>query len=328
MVPPRTPLQKLLNYWRLPSVAAKGSEYVIALVQQSNTVTNFTVALKNGSNIDLRLKDCFAGMRKMPPDSVDVVVTSPPYNIGVKYGVYDDRIGREAYLDWMEDWAGEVARVLSRKGSLFLNVGGKPSDPWGPLETALRVRKRFKLQNTIHWIKSIAIDKCSNGDDHGLPEDINVGHIKPINSRRYVSDAHEYVFHFTRFGDVEIDRLAIGVPYKHKSNITRWKSAGEDVRCRGNTWFIPYKTIVSRDRDRPHPATFPPRLAEMCVKLHGRTHVSLVMDPFLGLGNTALACVKLGVPFVGFEIDPGYFETSCENVRRAAAHTKNDGDAL
>lgn len=253
-----------------------------------------------------------------------MVVTSPPYNIGVKYGVYNDRISRSAYLDWLGEWSDLVAEVLSPSGSLFLNIGGKPSDQWVPLEAALRLRERFRLQNTIHWIKSIAIPKASNGDNHGLSEDVNVGHIKPINSARYLSDAHEYIFHFTKSDAVELDRLAIGVPYKHKSNITRWKAKKTDVRCRGNTWFIPYKTIVSRERDRPHPAAFPPELAEMCIKLHGLEKVCTVLDPFMGLGNTAVACARLGVSCQGFEIDPEYYETSCRQLGRVMGSESED----
>jgi site-specific DNA-methyltransferase (adenine-specific) len=271
-----------------------------------------------GANITLHLKDCFQGMRSMAPGSVDVVVTSPPYNIGVKYGVYNDRISRAEYLDWIEQWSEHVWHVLSPHGSVFFNVGGTPSDPWGPMETAQRLGKRFQLQNTIHWIKSIAIERSSNGDNHGLAEDVIVGHIKPINSPRYVSDAHEYVFHFTKHGDVPLDRLAIGVPYKHKSNISRWKGTGSDRRCRGNTWFVPYKTIVSRDRERPHPATFPPQLAEMAIKVHGLSRANLVMDPFMGLGSTALACLDLGVSCIGYEIDTDYFRSCCDTLARKA----------
>lgn len=267
------------------------------------------------SEITLNLADCFKGLEVMKRDSTDVIVTSPPYNLGVAYGKYDDRISRSDYLDWMEAWGVLVKRVLAPQGSLFLNIGGSPKDPWGPMEVAMRLRKHFKLQNVIHWIKSITIDKSGNGDNHGLAEDINVGHIKPINSDRFLSDAHEYVFHFTRTGEVKLDRLAIGAPYKDKSNITRWKSAGRDCRCRGNTWFIPYKTIKSRKNQRPHPASFPPRLAEMCVKLHGIEKTGLVMDTFMGIGNTAQACVNLGINCVGFEIDPEYYEYCCERIR-------------
>ncbi len=269
---------------------------------------------KGDFSIRLHLSDCFDGMDAMPEGSVDVLVTSPPYNLGIKYGRYNDRISREAYLSWLEEWSGKVKRVLSPAGSLFLNIGGKPKDPWGPLEVAFRLREELVLQNTIHWVKSITIDKDEDSDYRGINEDINVGHIKPINSPRFLSDAHEYIFHFSHEGNVELDRLAVGVPYKDKTNINRWKSAGKDLRCRGNTWFIPYKTICSRLRDRPHPATFPPRLAEMCIKLHGLQKVKLVLDPFMGLGNTALACIDLGISCAGFEIDEEYFRYSCDQA--------------
>jgi len=91
------------------------------------------------------------------------------------------------------------------------------------------------------------------------------------------------------------------------------------MRCRGNTWFIPYRTIRSRDAQRPHPATFPPELPEMCMRLHGVERIRLAMDPFLGIGHSALAALRLGVPFVGFEIDPGYLEVARDNLKAAAA---------
>ena len=169
----------------------------------------------DGAEIVLHRRDCLSGMRELlEPESIDVVVTSPPYNLGVAYRSYDDTVSRAEYLDWIEAWGEALRRVLGRGGSLFLNVGGKPSDPWGPFDILQRLRKLFALQNTFHWIKSIAIDA-----DHAA------GHYKPINSKRYVNDCHEYIFHLTRFGDVELDRLAVGVEYQDKSNIGRWSAA-------------------------------------------------------------------------------------------------------
>lgn len=78
----------------------------------------------------------------------------------------------------------------------------------------------------------------------------------------------EYIFHFTNKGDVEVDKLADGlaVRYQDKSNLGRYSH--QDKRDRGNTWFIPYQTIKHKSQ-RPHPATFPVKLPEMCIKLHG-----------------------------------------------------------
>jgi len=129
-----------------------------------------------------------------------------------------------------------------------------------------------------------------------------------------VHDSHEYVFHFTKSGNVPVDRLALGVPYGHKSNVERWAGAGSDLRCRGNCWFIPYETIQWRDIERPHPATFPVELAKWCIKLHGLERIGLVLDPFLGLGSSAIASLDLEVPFLGFEIDPFYIEQAIERL--------------
>lgn len=262
----------------------------------------------HGADTVIYLRDCVAGMQELlDPESVDVVVTSPPYNLGIGYRSYDDSGPRTVYLDWIAGWGAAVHRVLRPKGSLFLNVAGKPSDPWGPFDALSRLRTRFVLQNTIHWIKSIAIDGDAVGAGSSMAENIAIGHYKPINSRRYVNDCHEYIFHLTKSGDVELDRHAIGVEYQDKSNVGRWAAAGDDRRCRGNTWFVPYRTIRNRDRDRPHPATFPTRIPMMCTRLHGLERVRRVMDPFLGLGHTALACKALGVAFIGFETDADYF---------------------
>jgi site-specific DNA-methyltransferase (adenine-specific) len=276
-----------------------------------------------GPTASMYMEDCVAGMRShIASASIDVVVTSPPYNLGIDYRSYNDMMPRGEYLAWTREWATEVARVLAPGGSFFLNVGAKPTDPWVPFDVASVMRELFELQNVIHWVKSIAINRSDMGAGVQIDGDIAVGHYKPIRSSRYVNDCHEYVFHFTHTGKVPLDRLAVGVPYQDKSNIARWRETAEarrDLRCRGNTWFIPYTTINSRSDDRPHPATFPPKLPQMCIELHGTSRCATVMDPFMGLGNSALACAGLGVDFVGFELDEFYFSKSVEGARRALA---------
>jgi len=245
---------------------------------------------------------------------VDVIVTSPPYNLGIKYNLYDDAISRVEYLDWIEKIAKECKRVLNDKGSFFFNIGHKSKDPWVAWEVAFRFRRHFVLQNVIHWIKSIAIPKEDVGKYPNIQGDIAVGHFKPVNSNRFINNCHEYIFHFSKAGNVELDKLAVGVPYQDKSNIGRWKKTFKDVRDRGDTWFIPYKTIWSRNKHRPHPATFPPKLPMMCINLHGLKRTKLVLDPFMGIGNTAIACLNLGIEYIGFEIDQSYADYAKQQI--------------
>jgi site-specific DNA-methyltransferase (adenine-specific) len=284
------------------------------------------------TKFDLRKQDCITAMARLGDASVDVVVTSPPYNLGISYGKYSDHQDRQSYLAWCREWAGQIRRVLKSNGSFFLNIGAAPSNPMLPHEIVMTLREFFVLQNTIHWIKSIAIDElCSHRPVAGQtrvamqtghrPVATNArsfGHFKPINSQRFLNDCHEYVFHFTKSGRVELNRLALGVPYQDKSNIARWShTRGKDVRCRGNTWFVPYETIQSREKERPHPATFPVQLAEWCINLHGALRVRTMLDPFLGIGNSAVAARRRGVQrFLGFEIDDAYLAEAKRRIAR------------
>ena len=275
------------------------------------------IPLGGGRSVRLFCGDALTGLEARVGRGVaDVVVTSPPYNLGVAYSHYRDDRPREEYLRWTGSVRDVVQEVLSARGSFFLNVGGPPSDPWLPWDVAREVARGFVLQNVLHWVKSIAIDRASVGRAAGLAGDLALGHYKPVHSARYVHSAQEYIFHFTHRGDVPLDRLAVGVPYGDKSNVRRWRGAGADRRCRGNTWFLPYPTIRFRARDRPHPATFPPELPEWCLRLHGLRRTRLVVDPFVGIGASAVAAARLGVSFAGFDLDREYLGVAAKRVRQ------------
>jgi site-specific DNA-methyltransferase (adenine-specific) len=246
--------------------------------------------------------DCLAGLAALAPDSIDVCVTSPPYNIGVAYRSYQDRMPRQAYLDWLGEVGGAIHRVLKPDGSFFLNVGSTGSDPWIGTDAARAMGEPFILQNHIVWVKSLSI-----GDD-------TVGHFKPITSARFLNHNHEAIFHFTKTGRVPIDRLAVGVPFKDKSNIARWGHA-RDRRCGGNVWFIPYQTVKSRAEKFDHPAGFPVELPLRCIQLHG-VETPVVLDPFLGAGTTLVAAETLGAEGLGFELDWAYAERAAARLAR------------
>jgi len=247
--------------------------------------------------------DCLDALR---PRCVDICVTSPPYNLGISYDVASDVLPSEHYLDFSWSWLQSGRRVLKEAGSLFLNLGSSNRWPTMPHEVLLLALKAgFELQNTFHWVKSLAYIK--EGMWH------YAGHFKPLNSERYVNDCHEYIFHLTRYGDVPLHRRAVGCPYADKTNVSRWShTAGRDVRCRGNIWFIPQPT---RNKAKEHPATFPVELPMTCLKLHGINKKSVVLDPFCGSGSTGVAAKKLGAKqFIGFDLSPNYIEMTRRRI--------------
>jgi site-specific DNA-methyltransferase (adenine-specific) len=238
--------------------------------------------------------DCLSLMRdRISPQSVDVVITSVPYNIGVKYANYDDNRTESEYLTWMGDVFEAIHRILKVEGSFFLNVGGTRRHPWTAMNVAEVAGRNFVLQNEIIWAKAITVDGRSRG------------HFTPINSQRFLNQIWEHVFHFTKQGDVTLDRLSIGVPYEDKNNLRR-NRAKQDLRCGGDVWFIPHLTTRKREDKGSHPCVFPIELPEKCIRLHGVKNGMVVLDPFNGIGSTLMAASRLGVKGIGIDLSPAY----------------------
>jgi len=260
-------------------------------------------------NLSVIQNDCVVGMDALQEKTASAIVTSPPYNIGIKYNKHQDNLPNDAYLSWLRKVFLSCERVLRDDGHFFLQMGGTSVDPlipWRVLSAAQDAG--FTLQNEIVWVKSVTVGEQS------------FGQFKPINSKRYLNHTHEYIFHLTKRGDVPVDRLSVGVPFVYASNIKRFKvlRTESDKRCRGNVWFIPYETVQS-NRDRgEHPATFPVALPEMCIRLAGIPKKSLVIDPFAGTGTTLIACQKLGMSGLGFEISEKYCKFANRRLRESS----------
>jgi len=287
-------------------------------------------------------QDCIEGMLSLPAGSVDVVVTSPPYNLDIKYGTYKDDLPRDSYLKWLDDVFAGVKHCLKDNGHFFLNVGYSNIDPWVGMDVGNVARKHFVLQNNFTWVKSIYVDGKTSG------------HFKPINSKRFSNPTWEHLFHFTKDGAVECDKLAIGVPYEWDCNIDNSgrmrgrlvKKMGFDnfkhfektatseqvnelqvalaeklantperptTRDRGNTWYIPYDTIATRDKRGKHPATFPVALVEQCIQFTGIKE-GVLLDPFMGSGTSAIASINQQFDYIGYDIDVDYIEFATHRI--------------
>lgn len=252
--------------------------------------------------------DCLDVMAAMEPESIDAVVTSPPYNLNLAYASYQDSKTDADYLDWLCEVGAALRRVLRPDGSVFLNLSGSPSRPWLPFEAIVRLRPLFHMQNHITWVKSIAVGGGS------------AGHYKPVGGARFLHHTHEHLFHLTLTGRVPLDRLAIGVPFQDKSNIAR-RGHARDLRCRGNTWFIPYATVRSKSQKFNHPGAFPVELPLWCLHLTGLPS-PVVLDPFAGTGSTLVAAGWAGGRGIGIEVDAGYVDVIRARLAAELADTR------
>jgi site-specific DNA-methyltransferase (adenine-specific) len=256
--------------------------------------------------------DVLETIKTLPDKTFKCIVTSPPYNIGKNYGsAVNDKKPANEYLDWMRDVFTECNRVLTDDGSLFINVGYTSAMPWIAMDVANVVRPFMTLQNQVSWVKNISI------------EDMSHGQFKPVNSPRYMSITNEMVFHFTKSGKIPIHRLEIGVPFMHKSNLVSRgpeKKEKPDVRCRGNSWFVPYETIRSKKERGDHPASYPVELAEMCLKLaFGGEKDGQVLDPFVGTGTTLVAAKRLGLSGTGIDINKDFLDYARTRLEQTPA---------
>ena len=240
---------------------------------------------------------------RLKPGSVTVVCTSVPYNVGVHYGAYDDDRPESEYLAWIGKVFQAIKRVLRDDGSFFLNVGSTRKKPWTAMKVAQVAGQFFLLQNEIIWVKAVTVEGRS------------LGHFSPVTGNRYLNHNFEQIFHFTKNGEVNLDRLAVGVPFQDKTNLLRNKADG-NLRCGGDVWFIPHDTIHDEADRSGHPCVFPIELAERCIRLHGVKRDMLVLDPFCGVGTTMVAADRLGVAGIGLDISPAYCGEAVRRVNK------------
>ena len=229
-------------------------------------------------------------MNEIDDNSIDVIVTSPPYN---RNKLYSDDLGRryndnqpeEEYFQFLARVWKECFRVLSPRGVFFLNIGDAAQDQ-GISETVvqLAVEVGFHRLQTIIWMKSF----------------LGKGHYTPSGGNRRLNNLWENIFVLVKDRkSYHINPKAIGIPYADKSNIGRYTD--EDLRDAGNIWLVPYSKTTGSTIKKGHEAPFPIELPYKCIKL---TEGETVLDPFVGTGSTLTASRLLNKKGFGYEKFP------------------------
>jgi len=244
-------------------------------------------------------QDCLTWMQQQPDATVDIIISSPPYNKGIAYNGYKDR--RADYLAWQADIWQQACRILRPEGHLFLNIAGSPDQPFLAYEVAQQVP--WRVQNNIVWAKAVEF----KGHIHGRST-VN------INSRYRLPNGHETVWHFTKQGKTPIDLAASAVPYRPEYAADNAARTGRTTRPTTTCWHIPYETTgymgqqaTKLKGEKSHPAIFPRELVRHCLRVAGAKPGQVVYDPFTGTGTTMWVAEKeFMCAAVGTEIDSDY----------------------
>lgn len=228
---------------------------------------------------------------KLEDGSIDVAVTSPPYNIGKDYVSADGSKGDDAlpiveYRHFLYERFKQVHRVLAKDGVFFINVGDPASfDNLSQVTREVLQAAGFVVKQRIVWVKSI----------------LGKGHFTPSGGTRRFDDVWETIWLCTKHKkNYRLDTKRIGVPYTDRSNVGRYGDS--NLRDPSNVWFMPYEKTTGHKDKKGHPSPYPVEIPYRCIK--AVPDAKTVLDPFCGLGTTLQAARLLGLKGYGYELYP------------------------
>ena len=239
------------------------------------------------------INDDFISSNEVLENSVDLVITSPPYNVDIKYNSHNDQLAYSDYLEFSKKWLTKCYRLLKNEGRFCLNIpldknkGGQQSV--GADLTVIAKKIGFRYHSSVVW---------------------NEGNI----SRRtawgsWLSASAPFVI-----APVEL----IVILYKNKWKKTSGSKISDLNREEFMEWTNGLWTFSGESKKKVgHPAPFPIELPKRCIKLFSYVG-DIVLDPFLGSGTTLIASYQLNRKVIGFEIDEGYCELAYNRLIKEA----------
>lgn len=228
-------------------------------------------------NIDLQCIDAIEGMKKLPDNSVDLIVTDPPYNLSKNYGVTNDNMEFESYLKFSEMWLSEAKRVLKPTGTIYLFMGMRYIS-----YIYIILEKKLNL-NFVSWITWY--------------------YTQGVGKTKGYSPRHDDILMFSKSKNYTFNLDDIRIPQKYYRSINNMRGANP-----GNVWQFSHVHFCSGNRQK-HPTQKPEGLIERMV-LASSNEGDIILDPFIGSGTTARVCQQLKRNVIGFDNNPEYIEMS------------------
>jgi site-specific DNA-methyltransferase (adenine-specific) len=227
-------------------------------------------------------------MKELPDCSVHLMVTSPPYNVGKEY---DNNLTLEEYLAFLRKVWKETYRVLVPGGRACINIANVGRKPYIPLHASIMrdmIDLGFLMRGEIIWDKAAS---ASSSTAWGSWQSA---------TNPTLRDTHEYILVFSK-----------GTYRRHKMDgRTSTISKEEFLEFTKSVWGFPSESA----RKVGHPAPFPVELPYRLIQLYTFSN-EIVLDPFMGSGQTALAAHKAGRHFLGYEIGEEYIRLAQKRIK-------------
>ena len=224
--------------------------------------------------------DCLEGLKQLPDNSVDLIVTSPPYNKQskqqnnfkqvswskgrIKYDVYDDNVPQEEYEEWQKEVLRECIRVLKEDGSIFYNHK--------------QTIRNHKAIYPHRWLEEFNIRQMIIWNRKNSPV------LEPI---RFLPTTED-IFWITKKADT---------PYFNPKALSL-----------SEVWTI-------NPKKSNHPAPFPEQLVRNCIFACGEKG-KLLLDPFAGSGTALMVAKQNGMNYIGFELSNNYCQIARKRIRQ------------
>lgn len=235
----------------------------------------------------------FLKFDSLEENSVDLIVTSPPYNVDVKYNSFNDKITYDEYLEFSSKWLEKCLKLLKNDGRICLNIpldknkGGQQSVYADIITLAKKIG--FKYHSTIIWNEQNISKRTAWGS--------------------WLSASAPYVI-----APVEM----IAVLYKENWKKTSGSGISDLTKNEFVEWTNGVWTFMGESKSKiGHPAPFPVELPRRCIKLFSFVK-DVVLDPFLGSGSTLIAAALLNRIGIGVEIDRNYCEIAKNRLIKEA----------
>lgn len=243
-------------------------------------------------------EDCLEGMKRIPDGSVDFMVTSPPYNAGMDYGeCYNDNKPLNEYLAFIGNVMVEVYRVLKDGGRAAINIANTGRKPYIPLSSyvnVMMIQIGFQCRGEIIWDKGASVgSSCAWGSWKSA-------------SNPSLRDVHEYILVYSK-GD-----------YKHKSEGDSTIEGEEFTEYTKSIW----RMSTASAKKIGHPAPYPIELPTRLIKLYTFSN-DIVLDPFMGSGTTAIACINENRRYIGFELNKDFYINSLKRIEEVTGNGKD-----